>query len=45
MRVAVPNGDNGVPAVQIEVLFAVVVPHKAVFAFYGGNIEQWINVE
>ena len=45
MGVGVPDADDGVPAIQIQVLLSFLVPYSTAFALDNVYIEERINIE
>ena len=40
-----PDGDNGVPSVQVKVFLSFVIPHVAGFSLDNVNVKERIYIE
>ena len=45
MRMGVPDADDGMTAIQVEILLSFVVPYFTSFSLDDVHVEEWINVE
>jgi hypothetical protein len=45
MGVGVTDGDDGMSAIQVQILLTLVIPNLTSLSFYDVHIEQGIHVE
>jgi hypothetical protein len=45
MGVGVSDGDDGMTAIQVQVLLSLVIPYLTSLSFYDVNVEKGIHVE
>ena len=45
MGVRVPDADDGMTAIEIQILLSLVVPNLAAIALHNVDIKKWIYVE
>src|SRR5437899_1329881 len=45
MRMCMTYRNDRMTAVHVEVACALIVPHIRTFAFYNGNVVDWVNVK